>query len=488
MRNIETLISAQYIVPVRPRGEVLHDGAVAVDKGHIVGVMPRLQALEKFRAEEQVHLARHILLPGLINAHTHSPMSLFKGVGGGLPMRRWLHECIFPLERDFLTPQFVRDGAELAIAEMIRGGATCFNDMYYFPEDIIDVACHARIRICCGLTVLEFATAYAAGADEYIGKGLEVRDQYKDDGRVHFMFAPHAPYTVSDKTLMRIRTYSDELNLPVHIHLHETAGEIADSIKEFGVRPMARLDQLGLVTPALRAVHMTQLTEEEIALLAERNAQVLHCPESNMKLASGICPVRALLEHGVNVALGTDSAASNDDLDILGEMRTAALLAGVAGGDGSGGGGKGVGNNNNGDGSSNDGNSGNGDSANGSGGSGDNAVFNPATALEMATINGATALGLGEVVGSIEKGKAADFAAVQCDSIEAVPVYDAIGHLVYSASRSEVSDVWIAGQRVLRDRVLTTIDEQALLKKSAGWRRKIAVAAARVRQPTQPTQ
>jgi len=452
MRNIETLISAQYIVPVRPRGEVLHDGAVAVDKGHIVGVMPRLQALEKFRAEEQVHLARHILLPGLINAHTHSPMSLFKGVGGGLPMRRWLHECIFPLERDFLTPQFVRDGAELAIAEMIRGGATCFNDMYYFPEDIIDVACHARIRICCGLTVHEFATAYAAGADEYIGKGLEVRDQYKDDGRVHFMFAPHAPYTVSDKTLMRIRTYSDELNLPVHIHLHETAGEIADSIKEFGVRPMARLDQLGLVTPALRAVHMTQLTEEEIALLAERNAQVLHCPESNMKLASGICPVRTLLEHGVNVALGTDSAASNDDLDILGEMRTAALLAGVA-------------TNNN-----------------------DNAAFNPATALEMATINGATALGLGEVVGSIEKGKAADFAAVQCDSIEAVPVYDAIGHLVYSASRSEVSDVWIAGQRVLRDRVLTTIDEQALLKKSAGWRRKIAVAAARVRQPNQPNQ
>lgn len=457
MRNIETLISAQYIVPVRPRGEVLHDGAVAVDKGHIVGVMPRLQALEKFSAEEQVHLERHILLPGLINAHTHSPMSLFKGVGGGLPMQRWLHECIFPLERDFLTPQFVRDGAELAIAEMIRGGATCFNDMYYFPEDIIDVACHARIRICCGLTVLEFATAYAAGADEYIGKGLEVRDQYKDDGRVHFMFAPHAPYTVSDKTLMRIRTYSDELNLPVHIHLHETAAEIADSIGEFGVRPMARLDQLGLVTPALRAVHMTQLTKEEIALLAQRNAQVLHCPESNMKLASGVCPVRTLLEHGVNVALGTDGAASNDDLDILGEMRTAALLAGVAGGGGGG----------------------------GSGGNDDNDIFNPSTALEMATINGATALGLGEVVGSIEKGKAADFAAVQCDSIEAVPVYDAVGHLVYSASRSEVSDVWIAGQRVLRDRVLTTIDEQALLKKSAGWRRKIAVAAARMRQPTQ---
>jgi len=481
MRNIETLISALHIVPVRPRGEVLHDGAVAVDKGHIVGVMPRLQALEKFRAEEQVHLAHHILLPGLINAHTHSPMSLFKGVGGGLPMQRWLHECIFPLERDFLTPQFVRDGAELAIAEMIRGGATCFNDMYYFPEDIIDVACHARIRICCGLTVLEFATAYAADADEYIGKGLEVRDQYKDDGRVHFMFAPHAPYTVSDKTLMRIRTYSDELNLPVHIHLHETAGEIADSIAEFGVRPMARLDQLGLVTPALRAVHLTQLTEEEIALLAERNAQVLHCPESNMKLASGVCPVQALLKHGVNVALGTDGAASNDDLDILGEMRTAALLAGVAGGigggvgNGVGGSGKSAGNNAN----NNGGGSGNSDT-----GDSDN-IFNPFTALEMATINGATALGLGEVVGSIEKGKAADFAAVRCDGIEAVPVYDAVGHLVYSASRSEVSDVWIAGQRVLRDRVLTTIDAQALLKKSAVWRRKIAVAAARTRQPAQ---
>ncbi len=449
MRNIETLISAQYIVPVKPRGEVLHDGAVAVDKGHIVGVLPRLQALEKFRADEQIHLDRHILLPGLINAHTHSPMSLFKGIGGGLPMQRWLQECIFPLERDFLTPQFVRDGTELAIAEMIRGGITCFNDMYYFPEDTIDVACHARIRICCGLTVLEFETGYAANADEYIGKGLEVRDQYKDDGRVHFMFAPHAPYTVSDKTFMRIRTFSDELNLPVHIHLHETGGEIADSIKEFGVRPMARLDQLGLITPALRAVHMTHLTEEEIALLAQRNAQVLHCPESNMKLASGICPVRTLLEHDINVALGTDGSASNDDLDILGEMRTAVLLAGVGGG---------------------------GD------GDGDDGIFSAATALEMATINGAAALGLDQVVGSIEKGKAADFAAVKCASIEAVPVYDAIGHLVYSASRSEVSDVWIAGQRVLRDRVLTTIDEQALLQKSAGWRRKIAVAAERGRQ------
>ncbi len=454
MRAIETLISARHVVPVRPRGAVLDDHAVAVDKGHVVSVLPTHEALDKFDAEERIHLDSHILLPGLINAHTHTPMSLLKGIGGGLPMQRWLHECIFPLERDLLTPQFVRDGAELAIAEMIRGGITCFSDMYYFPKDAIDVACRARVRICCGLVVLEFETAYAADAGEYIRKGLEIHDQYKNDGRVHLMFAPHAPYTVSDETFTRIRTYSDELNLPVHVHLHETADEVRDGVEKHGARPIARLERLGLITPALRAVHMTQLTEEEIELLARRNAHVVHCPESNMKLASGICPVRSLLAHGVNVALGTDGSASNDDLDVLGEMRSAALLAAVSG-------------------AAQD----------------DARPFDAAGALDMATINGAEALGIGKIAGSIEKGKAADLTAVECTTIEAIPLHDVIGHLVYSAGRGEVSDVWIGGQRVLRERVLTTIDEQALCSETEKWRRKIAarLAANHRKEETEPS-
>ena len=443
MREIETLISARHVVPVRPRGAVLDDHAVAVDKGHVAAVLPTREALDKFHAEERIDLDRHILLPGLINAHTHSPMSLFKGIGGGLPMQRWLHDCIFPLERALLTPQFVRDGAELAVAEMIRGGTTCFSDMYYFPKDTIDVACHARIRVCCGLVALEFETAYAADAGEYIRKGLEIHDQYKNDGRVHLMFAPHAPYTVSDETFARIRTYGDELNLPIHVHLHETADEIRGSIEQYGERPIARLERLGLITPALRAVHMTQLSGDEIELLARRNAQVVHCPESNMKLASGICPVRSLLAHGVNVALGTDGSASNDDLDMFGEMRSAALLAAVSGG-----------------------------------GNAQDEVFDAATALDMATINGAEALGIGEIAGSIEKGKAADLAAIECATLEAIPLHDVIGHLAYSAGRGEVSDVWVGGQQVLRERVLTTIDEQALCAKTEAWRRKIAAQMA----------
>ena len=423
-KSIDTLLHARWVIPVDNKNRYLEHHAIAIHEDKIIDILPTEQANNKYHAEANRRYDQHALIPGLINSHTHAAMSLFRGLADDLNLMDWLENHIWPAEAEHVNEAFVHTGTELAIAEMIRSGTTCFNDMYFFPDITARVAADTGIRASVGLILIDFPTVWANNSEEYIDKGLAVFDHYKDHKLIKTAFAPHAPYTVSDEPLKHIRTLADELDLGVHIHVHETAFEVSEAEKNNGQRPLARLNKLGLLTPSLQAVHMTQLLDDEIALLATSGSHVIHCPKSNMKLASGICPVNQLLNAGVNVALGTDSSSSNNTLDMFGEMQMAALLAKVNTMD---------------------------------------ATAIPAEqVLKMATINGARALGMEEMIGSLEVGKFADIVAVNFDTIETIPVYDPISHLVYCSSRDHVSDVWIAGKQRLTDYVLNTIDESRL--------------------------
>jgi 5-methylthioadenosine/S-adenosylhomocysteine deaminase len=375
-----------------------------------------------------VSLEDHVLMPGLVNAHTHAAMSLLRGLADDLPLMRWLEEHVWPAERKHVSRDFVRDGTLLACAEMLRGGITCFNDMYFFPDASLEAALAVGLRSAQGMIVIEFPSAYASDPADYLRRGLELRDRSRDEPLASFCLAPHAPYTVSDESLKKISTLSAELDVPVHIHLHETRSEIERSLAEHGVRPLERLARLGLVGPGLVAVHAVHLEAAEIDSLAQHGCSVVHCPSSNLKLASGFAPVAALLKKGVNVALGTDGAASNNRLDLFQEMRSAALLA------------KAVAN--------------------------DPQAMPAHAALRAATLSGARALGLERVIGSIEPGKAADLIAVDFSAMELSPCYDVASHLVYAAGREHVSHAWVDGRLLMRGR---TIENPALERLEGRW-------------------
>ncbi|MDX1442997.1 MAG: TRZ/ATZ family hydrolase [Gammaproteobacteria bacterium] len=440
MEQADLVIAAKWVAPVRPAGEVLDDHSVVVNNGRIAAILPTDKVGKRYTARETVDLGHHLLIPGLVNAHTHAAMSLLRGLADDLPLMEWLKEHIWPAEQHWLGPDFVRDGSELAIAEMLRGGTTCFNDMYLFPDATARVASRAGIRASIGLVMFDFPTPWAETPAEYIRKGLALRDEFKSDALLSFCFAPHAPYTVSDENLAKVQQLADELDLPVHMHVHETAQEVTDAVHSSGQRPLARIDELGMLNPGFMAVHMTQLDDDEIARVAETGASVVHCPESNLKLASGFCPVKKLRDAGVNVALGTDGAASNNDLDMIGEMRSAALLA------------KGAANN--------------------------PVALSAESALEIATLGGARALGLEEHIGSIEVGKWADLVAVDLDRIETTPVYNPVSQLVYSASRDQVSHVWVAGQARVTDGRLLHVNSTKLKQRANEWRDRIAADGA----------
>lgn len=435
MTPVDTLIHARWVIPVEPQGAVYDHYAVAITGGRIVGVGPTTELRQRYQPQESIHLPDHALIPGLINAHTHVPMSLFRGLADDLPLMEWLSKHIWPAESTWVGYEFVRDGSELAIAEMLRGGVTCFNDMYFFPDEIASVAAQTGMRATIGMILIDFPTVWAKNADEYLQKGIELHDNYRNHPLIRTAFAPHAPYTVSDGPLERVRVLADELDVPIHMHVHETSDEIQRAVAEQGTRPLERLRAMGLLSPRLLAVHMTHLTEDEIETVAATGVNVLHCPESNLKLASGMCPVQSLIDEGANVALGTDGNASNNDLDMWGEMRTAALLA------------KGL--------------------------TLDASALPASETLAMATINGARALGLEEEIGSIAIGKLADLTAVNLATLEATPVYHPHSHLIYATGRHQVTDVWIAGKRMLRDRHLTTIDEMDLIARANRWRDKV---------------
>jgi 5-methylthioadenosine/S-adenosylhomocysteine deaminase len=436
LQPIDLLIEARWIVPVEPRGVVLEHHAVAIDADRIVALLPTADARARYAPRERVVLDEHALIPGLVNAHVHNPMTLMRGLADDLPLMRWLQEHIWPAEAKAIGPEFVRDGIELAVAEMLRGGTTCCNENYFFPD--VQAATYRRLgfRAMVGLPVIEFPSAWAATRDEYFDKGLAVHDEFRGEALLGTSFAPHAPYTVSDESFERIHLLSDQLDLPVHLHLHETLHEVEDARRERGARPFARMQALGLVNERLIAVHMTQLTDAEIAACAEVGVAVVHCPESNLKLASGFCPAEKLRRAGVRLALGTDGCASNNDLDMFGEMRTAALLAKAVAEDAS--------------------------------------ALDAASTLHAATLGGAQALGWSDRIGSIEAGKQADLAAIRLDEIETQPMYDVVSQLVYAAGRQQVSDVWIAGVRKLRERVLPDLDVAELREKARRWRERIA--------------
>ncbi len=434
--NVDTLIHAEWIIPVDPENRVLEHHSLAVRSGRIEAILPTAEAQQRFRAEETVDLPGHALIPGLINAHTHAAMNLLRGLADDLPLMTWLNEHIWPAERRWVSEEFVHDGTQMALLEMLRSGTTCFNDMYFFPEVTARAATMAGIRACAGLIVIDFPSAWAENADEYLRKGLEVHDQFRTHPLIHTSFAPHAPYTVSDAPLQRIATLAEELDIPIHMHLHETRDEVTQGLRSHGKRPLARMDELGLISPRLQAVHMTQLEPDEIDLLATNSAHVVHCPESNLKLASGTSPVaEKLIPAGINCALGTDSSASNNDLNMIGEMRTAALLA-------------------------------KGETVNAS-------ALPARTALRMATINGAKALGIDEEAGSLEPGKSADLVALDLGRPETQPVYNPESQLVYACSREQVRHVWVAGRHLLRDREALTLDEDEILAKARHWRNRI---------------
>lgn len=433
---VDLRIEPRWLLPIEPADTVLEDHALIVDDGVIVDLLPVADAQSRYQAREVQVLDQHVLMPGLINAHTHNPMTLMRGLADDLPLMEWLEKHIWPVEAKVMGPEFIRDGVELAVAEMLLGGTTCANENYFFPDVIGATYRRLGFRACVGLPVIEFPSPWAKTRDEYFDRALATHDALQGDPLITTAFVPHAPYTVSDDSFERIRMFSDQLDIPVHLHLHETAREIADSKREHGVRPMQRLDKLGIVNDRLIAVHMTEVTEAEMAQCARVGVSVVHCPESNLKLASGFCPADALLQAGVNLAIGTDGCASNNDLDMFGEMRTAALLAKAVAKKAD--------------------------------------AFKASDALQAATLNGAKAINLADQIGSLVPGKQADVIALRIgDELGSQPLYDVRSQLVYDSNRKQVSDVWIAGQHKVRASELTGMDSDELLAKARSWRDRI---------------
>ncbi|MFH2081503.1 MAG: TRZ/ATZ family hydrolase [Pseudomonadota bacterium] len=431
----DLLLLPQWVVPVES-GEPLSDHAVVVQAGRILDVLPADAAQARYDAVQTLPLPGRALIPGLVNLHGHAAMSLFRGFADDLPLMAWLNERIWPAEKKHVSEAFVRDGTLLAAAEMLAGGITTCNDMYFFPKAAGEAFLQAGMRATLGMIVLEFPSAYASDADDYLAKGLALRDELKDEPLLAFAFAPHAPYTVSDATFGRINTLAEQLGLPIHTHIHETDDEIRDSLKQYGVRPLERLARLGLLGPNFIGVHAVHVNEAEIGLLAQHGCHLAHCPTSNLKLASGIAPVDRFIRAGINLGFGTDGAASNNRLDLFGEMRLAALLA--------------------------------------KGASGDPAILPAAAALRAATLDAARALNLDSQIGSIVPGKRADLVAVDLHALSGQPVFDPVSHLVYVAGREHVTHVWVDGKLKLNDRRLVNLDIDDLTARAAYWRTKLA--------------
>ncbi len=434
-RSVDLLIHPRWLVPVVPRATVLENHSLAVRDGRIEAILPRDQT-GQIQAAEVLELGDHALMPGLINLHGHAAMSLLRGYADDLPLMPWLEEHIWPAEGKHVSADFVRDGSLLACAEMIRAGTTTFSDMYFFPEACAEAARASGMRCQITFPIFDFPTAWGSGPDDYINKGLRLRDDLKHRELISVAFGPHAPYTVSVPVLEKVTTLAAELDVAIQIHLHETAGEVLAAVEQHGERPLDTLNSIGLIGPRTQCVHMTDIGDQDIALLAAAGAHVVHCPQSNMKLASGACPSGKLRARDVNVALGTDSAASNNDLNLFGEMQAAALLGKLH--------------------------------------SGDAAVLPASEALYMATMGGARALGMEGSIGSLEVGKVADMIAVDLSGPECQPVYNPLSQLVYACNGSQVSHTWVAGQALMAGRELTTLDLAEVLQRSAEWRERIA--------------
>ena len=432
--HFQTLIHARWLITIEQDGEVLHHHTLAIQNDNIAAIAPTADVTH-WTADEVITLDEHALMPGFVNLHGHSAMTLLRGYADDLALMDWLQNHIWPAEGKHVSHDFVRDGSMIGMAEMIRSGTTTINDMYFYHSAVAEAGQKAAMRTFVGASILEFPTNYAQNADEYISRAMAERESYLNDPLITFTLAPHAPYTVSDDTFRKVVATSEKHNMLVHCHIHETADEVNNSVKEHGKRPLARLNNLGMLNDKLIGAHMVHLNDEEIALVARLNIAIAHNPSSNMKLASGIAPIQKLLDAGVTVGIGTDGAASNNKLDMFAETRSAALLAKVG-------------------------------------------TLNPiavpaATALRMATLEGAKALHIADQIGSLKVGKRADLIAIDMGSLETAPIFDVISHIVYTAGREHVSHSWINGRCVMRERTLATLDETALKATASEWRERI---------------
>jgi len=435
METVDLLLYPKWIIPIQPANQILEHHAIAIKDGLIHDVLTTDAAAKKYKANNHLKLEDHVVLPGLVNAHTHSPMTLFRGMADDLELMDWLNNHIWPAERKWMSPEFIQDGTELALLEMIRGGTTCFNENYFFSETIAETTANACMRACIGTTIIDFSSAYADSPEEYIQKAKALHLDWQTNPLITTSIAPQGPYTNNDDSFRKVLELAQEYDLIIHLHLHETDAEIQESLQKYKKRPLKRILDLGLISEKLQCIHMTQINDEDIDILKETKPQIIHCPESNLKLNSGFSPIGLFKSLHLNNAIGTDGAASNNDLDMFSEMRTAAILA------------KTVANN--------------------------PRELNAMEALEMATINGAKALHLEDKIGTIAIGKQADIIAVDLNSASTQPVYNPISQLVYAANSRQVSHVWVAGKCLFQNGQHLTLDKSQILAKASTWQKRI---------------
>ena len=432
----DSIINAGWLIPILPHKKILAEHSVAITDGKISHILPKERAID-FISKEVFDLPNHALLPGLVNCHGHAAMSLLRGLADDMALKPWLENRIWPIEKKYVSEEFVRDGTELAIAEMLLSGTTTFSDMYFFPETVAEVAIASGIRCQISFPILDFPSNWAESAEEYLSKGLAIRDKFKHFNRISTIFGPHSTYTLKENSLSTISTLASELDVGIQIHLHETNQEVLDGLAERGERPIETLFKLGLLGPKTQCVHMTDLNNKDIELLSRTGAQVIHCPESNMKLASGICPISKLLNSGVNVGIGTDGAASNNDLNLFGELKSATLLAQIN--------------------------------------SMDATALTASEALTLGTLGGAKALGMDKNIGTIEVGKLADLIAVDLHQIEMQPIHDVFSQLIYVNNGSHVTHSWIQGEQIMHERELLKIDQDNLRRRILKWQNKLSI-------------
>jgi len=435
---MKTCLHPKYLIPIEPRATVLTEHALVMQDDKILAVLSSAEARQQYPDAQHLELPEHAVMPGMVNLHGHSAMTLLRGLADDLSLMDWLHNHIWPAEKKHVSEEFVFDGSVYAMAEMLRGGTTTVNDMYFYNDDVARAGLHTGMRTVVGCSVLEFPTGYAADADGYLEKALASHQAFKGQSGVSFRLAPHAPYTVADTTFKKIVALADKHDMGIHCHIHETMDEVNDSIRDHGMRPLQRLHNLGLLSSRLIAAHMVHANEDEIKLLAQQGVHIAHNPASNLKLASGFAPIHAMQAAGVNVGIGTDGAASNNKLDLLGDLRMAALLAKAV--------------------------------------SSNPTALNAGNALEMATLAGAKALGMEQQIGSLVAGKLVDVIAIDLSAIETLPLFDPVSQIVYAAGREQVSHVWVNGRCLMADRKLQALDEGQLKDKAKWWQHKVATA------------
>ena len=446
LQKVDLLLDARWVAPMTTTPDSVNENSTlllenhtcVVHDGMIIDVLPTHISRKQYQAQFEYSLGEHLLMPGLFNGHAHAAMSLLRGFADDHPLMTWLEQHIWPAEAAHVSTAFVKTGTELALCEMLASGVTCFNDMYFFPETVCELLDTTGLRGCVSGPILEFPTSWGKNANDYIDKNTDIIQQYKNHPLIAAGYGPHAPYTVSNTTFEKIIQQATSEQTWIHTHLHETAFEIHQSMTDFGMRPTERLNKLGFFDIQSQAVHMTQITDIDIEILAGKPCHVVHCPESNLKLASGFTPIGKMLDANINISFGTDGAASNNDLDMVSELRTGAILAKAVS---------------------------------------ENAQTMPAYAAAYAATRGGALAFSQQHLGCVAQGFAADIIAIDLSDLNTQPVYDPIAQFVYASNSRQISHVWVNGKLVCHHGEVKVIDTQKLKAEVKTWRATIAELA-----------